>query len=80
MKKFKCEKCGNNTFEMIRKVGTIHPVKTSEKGLPTIDFDAVPKEYYEQYYQCRACKEVILDENGEVISDHAGIKKWAKNL
>ena len=75
---YKCKKCGNTTLEMVRKVGTIHPVKYDEEGLPHIDFDAVPKEHYKQYYQCRICKTALIDENGKVISDHPGLKKWIK--
>ena len=46
--------------------------------MPTIDFDAVPKEHYKQYYQCSICKEKLLDKNGKEICDHPGIKKWIK--
>jgi len=49
-----------------------------KQGMPTIDFDAVPKEHYKQYYQCSICKEKLLDKNGKEICDHPGIKKWIK--
>ncbi len=75
---YKCNKCGNTHLEMIRETGTQYPVEINKKGRPIIDYSAVPKEHYKQYYQCSMCKEKLLDKNGKVISDHPEIKKWIK--
>ena len=76
---YKCKKCGNTNLEMAREVGTQHPVEIKGKKV-IIDSEAVPREHYKQYYQCNLCKEKLLDENGELKSDHSGLKKWFKDL
>ena len=74
-KSLTCPLC-NEPVMRVNKTGTIHPVDT--KTLK-VDFEEVPKELFEQYYQCKSCKHILENQHGEIIKDHQQLKEWVKN-
>lgn len=76
--KFICPECGSKILECVEN-GTFTSVikNISDDG----DFDYAPilaNESDVQFFQCTYCNFIVMDDNGEKITNNEDLIKWIK--